>query len=133
MGKRFYRIASGLIRVFSRPMTTEWVVPYEKGPCVFVVNHAGAIGPVDMMAKFPLRDICHPWINDGVLEAKKVPAYVRQDYWWKPGNFFEPLLNITVPYLAAAILPPVLRSVPYVPVYHDQRIMLTLRQSVRVL
>ena len=133
MGKRFYRAASAMIRLCSHRMKTEWEVPFEEGPCVFVVNHAGAYGPVDMVTKFPMRDKIHPWINNGMMVAKEVPAYVRQDYWWKPGNFFEPVLNVTVPYLAAAILPPILRSVPSVPVYHDQRIMLTLRQSIRVL
>ena len=133
MGKRFYKVASGAIRLFSHRMKTEWEVPFEEGPCVFVANHAGAYGPVDMCVKFPMKDKIHPWINNGMLEAKEVPAYVRQDYWWKPGNFFEPLLNVTVPYLAAAVVPPILRSVQYIPVYHDQRIMLTLRQSVRTL
>ena len=133
MGKRFYKFASVMIRMFSRPMKTEWEVPFEDGPCVFVVNHAGAIGPVDMCVKFPMREKVHPWINDGMLHRESVPAYVRQDYWWKPGSFFAPLWNVTVPYIAAAIMPPILRSVKYVPVYHDQRVMLTLRQSVRVL
>ena len=133
MGKRFYRLAGGLIRLLSPRMRVEWEEPFEDGPCVFVVNHAGAIGPVDMMVKFPLRDKCNPWINNGMLEAKEVPAYVRQDYWWKPGSFFEPVLTATVPYLAAAVIPPILRSVKRVPVYHDQRIMLTLRESIRVL
>ena len=133
MGKRFYKYAGGMIRLFSRKMKTEWEVPFEEGPCVFVVNHVGAVGPLDMMTKFPLRDKCHPWINDGVLDRKKVPAYVRQDYWWKPGSFFEPVLTRTVPYMAAAVLPPILRSVPYIPVYHDQRIMITFRESIRVL
>lgn len=133
MGERFYKYAGGMIRLFSRKMKTQWEVPYEEGPCVFVVNHVGAIGPLDMMTKFPLRDKCHPWINDGVLDRKKVPAYVRQDYWWKPGSFFEPVLTRTVPYMAAAVLPPILRSVPCVPVYHDQRIMITFRESIRIL
>ena len=133
MGKRFYRLAGGLIRLLSPRMRVEWEEPFEDGPCVFVVNHAGAIGPVDMMVKFPLRDKCNPWINNGMLEAKEVPAYVRQDYWWKPGSFFEPVLTATVPYLAAAVIPPILRSVKRVPVYHDQRIMLTLRESIRIL
>ena len=133
MGKRFYKTAATLIRTFSHRMKTEWEVPFEDGPCVFVVNHVGAIGPVDMMAKFPMRDKCYPWINNGMMVAKEVPAYVRQDYWWKPGCFFEPVLTRTLPYIAAAIVPPVLRSVPNIPVYHDQRIMLTLRQSVRAL
>ena len=43
------------------------------------------------------------------------------------------MLNATVPYLAAALLPPMVKGSPYIPVYHDQRIMLTLRQSIRVL
>ena len=60
-----------------------------------------------------------------------VPAYVRQDYWWKPGCWAESLLNVTLPYLAAAVMPPVLRSAPGIPVYHDQRVMLTMRQSIR--
>ena len=132
MGKRFYKFAGAMIRTFSHRMKTEWEVPFEEGPCVFVVNHVGAIGPVDMCTKFPMRDRCHPWINNGMLEAKEVPAYVRQDYWWKPGNFFEPVLNVTVPYFAAAVIPPILRSVQYIPVYHDQRIMLTLRQWLRL-
>ncbi len=84
MGKRFYKFASAMIRTFSHRMTTEWEVPFEEGPCVFVANHVGAIGPVDMMAKFPMRDKCYPWINNGMMVAKEVPAYVRQDYWWKP-------------------------------------------------
>ena len=133
MGKRFYKLASGAIRLFSHRMKTEWEEPFEEGPCVFVVNHVGAFGPADMMAKFPMRDKMHPWINNGMMERKEVPAYVRQDYWWKPGCFAEPLLNVTVPYIAALIMPPILKSVDNIPVYHDQRIMLTLRQSVRTL
>ena len=133
MGKRFYRFVRGMIRVCSRRMKTEWETPFEDGPCVFVVNNVGMTGPVDMLSKFPERERCRPWINDGLLERKQIPDYVRKDCWWKPGTFFAPLLNVTVPYLAAALLPPILRSVPYIPVYHDQRIMLTLRQSVREL
>ena len=133
MGKRFYRIVGAVVRTFSVKMRTEWEVPFEEGPCVFVVNHAGAIGPLDMCTKFPLRDKCHPWINNGMLERKEVPAYVRQDYWWKPGTFLAPLYNATLPYIASWIMPPILRSVKYIPVYHDQRVMLTLRQSIRVM
>ena len=133
MGKRFYRFAGGLIRAFSHRMKTEWEVPFEEGPCVFVANTVGFMGPIEMIVKFSERKRCHPWVNDELLDAKRIPAYARKDCWWKPGSFFEPVLNVTVPYIAAALIPPLLKSVPYVPVYHDQRIMLTLRQSIRVL
>ena len=133
MGKRFYKLAGATVRLFSPRMKTEWEVPFEDGPCVFVVNHAGSSGPVDMCAKFPLRDKIHPWVNSEMLSAKEVPAYVRKSFWWKPDSFFAPLKNATVPYIAAALMPPFLRSTPYIPVYRDQRIMLTLRQSIRIL
>ena len=133
MGKRMFRLTGGLIRAFSHRMKTEWKVPFEKGPCVFVVNNVGFMGPVEMITKFAERERCHPWINDELLEAKKIPAYARKDCWWRPGSFAEPVLNATVPYIAAALIPPLLKNVPYIPVYHDQRIMLTLRQSIRAL
>jgi len=133
MGKRFYRVVETGMKLFTPKMKVTWEVPFEDGACVFVVNHAGAIGPLDMCVKFPLRAKCHPWINNGMLEKKEVPAYVRQDYWWKPGTFLAPVYNATLPYIASWIMPPILRSVNYIPVYHDQRTMLTMRQSIRVL
>ena len=133
MGKIFYRMAVPCIQTLTHRMTVEWEEPFEEGPCVFIGNHLGAIGPVDMCAKFPLRDRIHPWINNGVLETRLVPAYVRQDYWWRPESRLAPLMNVTVPYLVAPVLPFILRSVQYIPVYHDQRVMTTLRQSLRVL
>ena len=133
MGKRAYRLAGGIIRAFSHRMKTEWETPFEEGPCVFVVNNVGFMGPIEMCYKFARRGMCHPWINEELLNAKKIPAYARKDCWWKPHTFFAPVLNVTVPYLAAALIPPVLKGSPYVPVYHDQRIMLTLRESIRIL
>lgn len=133
MGERFYKLATGAIRLFSHRMKTEWEVPFEEGPCVFVVNNVGFMGPIEMCVKFSERTKCHPWINNELTDAKQIPAYARKDFWWKPGSFFAPVLNMTVPYLAAAFLPPLVKGSPYVPVYHDQRIMLTLRQSIRVL
>ena len=133
MGKRFYKLAGATVRLFSHRMKTEWETPFEEGPCVFVVNRAGNHGPVDMCAKFPLREKMHVWVNSEMLSAKEVPAYVRKSRWWKPESFFAPVLNATVPYTAAALMPPFMKSVPNIPVYRDQRIMLTLRQSVRAL
>lgn len=133
MSKRMYRALSAVVRTITPRMKTIWDEPFNGEACVFVGNHAGAFGPIDMCTKFPLRDDCHPWMNASVLHAKEVPAYVRQDYWWKPGCKLAPLYNATLPYLAAAVLPPILRLVPGVPVYHDMRVMTTMRQSLRLL
>ena len=68
-----------------------------------------------------------------MADPKLVPAYVRQDYWWKPGCRLEPLYNATLPYLAAAVLPPIMKSVPGVRVYHDINVIKTFRQSIELL
>lgn len=130
---KLYDVLRGFIRAVTPKMTVEWTVPFDGEPAVFCPNHAGAFGPIDMCAHFPLSDTCHPWLNAGVTEPKLVPAYVRQDFWWKPGCFFEPLLNMTLPYMAAGVLPPVLRSVPGVPVHHDMQVIKTFRKSIEYL
>ena len=131
--KRSYRFLRGLVCVFSPRMRTEWAVPFTGEPSVFICNHAGAFGPIDICAKFPFRDQIHPWMNAQVLSAKEMPAYVRQDYWWKPDSPLAPLCNATLPYLAAAILPPILRTAPTVPVYHDIQVVRTFRESVKIM
>lgn len=132
MGK-LYKGLVGAVRLLAPKMTCEWAVPYDGQPAVFCPNHAGAFGPIDMCAHFPLSDSCHPWLNAAMTDARQVPAYVRQDYWWRPGCKLEPLYNATLPYLAAAIIPPILRSVPGVPVYHDMQVIKTFRKSMQYL
>ncbi len=130
MAHNLYRFISMMIRGFTSNMTTVWETEFDGQPAVFCPNHAGAFGPIEICARFPLREQLHPWMNAGMMNAKEVPAYVRQDYWWKPGSFWEPLLTRTLPYIAAAIIPPILRSVPGVPVYHDMRVLKTFRKSI---
>ena len=131
--KKSYRFWRGLLRACTYRMQVEWQTPFTGEPAVFICNHAGALGPIDICAKFPLADHIHPWMNAQVLSAKQVPAYVRQDYWWSPESKLAPFYNATLPYIAAAILPPILRTAPTVPVYHDMRVIRTLRESIKLL
>ena len=131
--KRSFRVLRGIARLVTPRKKTVWTVPYDGEPSVFCPNHAGAIGPIDMCAHFELADTSHPWFNAAVADARQMPAYVRQDYWWTPGCRLEWLYNATLPYLAAAVLPPIMRTVPGVPVYHDIQVIKTFRQSVEIL
>lgn len=131
--ERVFGFLRKLIRCCTPKFTTEWETPFEGEACVFIGNHCGAWGPIDMVTKFPLCEDCKAWMNHDMVEPKLLPAYVRQDYWWKPGCKMEWLYTRTIPYIAAAIIPPVLRTAPTVLVYHDVRVMTTMRQSLRLL
>lgn len=132
MGRLFDTLCWGF-RALAPKMTTTWEVPFDEEPCVFVCNHVGAMGPINMVIRFPYYKDCHAWCNEGIMNRKTCPAYVRQDYWWEPGCKLEPLYNATLPYIAAALIPPVLKSAPTIPVYHDARVMSTVRTSMRLL
>ena len=131
--KLSYRFLRGVVRTFTPNVQTFWEEPFCGEPSIFVCNHARAMGPIDMCAYFPLRDELRLWMNDSVLHPSLVPAYVRQDYWYKPGTWRARVLNCFVPYLAALALPAVLHSAPYVPVYHDMRVVKTFRLSIQAL
>ena len=131
MGKRLYRFCRVLVRIFTKPMRTEWAEQPDDGPYVFAVNHDGAHGPLLMCAHFPLRDQCHPWINSPVYDREAMPEYVLHDFWWKPGCFWEPVLKRTVPYIAAALVPPLMEGADGIPIYRDQRVMTTFRENSR--
>ncbi len=129
---RIYRTLAWLFRRLGK-METVWTEPFVAEPCVFVCNHVGALGPIDMVSRFPLWDQVYAWCNEGIMNKASCPAYVRQDYWWQPGCKLEKFYDAILPSLASLILPPVLQSAPTIPVYHDARVMTTMRQSLKVL
>lgn len=130
---RYYRFLRGVVRLFTKPMTVEWETPYDGGPAVFCPNHAGAFGPIAMLAYFDLWKETRTWFHWATVHPKEVPNYVRHDYWWDPSSKLAWFYNLTVPYLAALILPPMVRSIQGVPAYYDTRVASTFRQSIDVL
>ena len=56
---RLYRLVGWCFRTLAPRMTTTWAEPFDGEPCIFVVNHAGALGPMHMECTFPLWKDCH--------------------------------------------------------------------------
>ncbi|MGI5979215.1 MAG: MATE family efflux transporter [Oscillospiraceae bacterium] len=119
------------VRAVTKPVRTEWEEPYDGRPAVFVANHDRAYGPIAMMGWFDQRETLRPWINAQMLSARQAPAYIRRDYWWDPNGRWARLKDYTLAYLAALFLPPILRGSDCIPVYHDARVLKTLKRSVR--
>lgn len=131
--KRSYRVLRGVAKRFVRKSETVWDVPYDGEPAVFVPNHARAWGPLDMALYFELTDNSRIWYNAGVIDRKNLPAYIRNDDWWNPKSKLAWFYNITVPYICALLLPPVFKCTPDIPVYYDNRVTTTFRQSTQAI
>ena len=133
MGRIFYRIVGPLVRLLIPRLEVSWEEPWDGEPCVFVANHERSVGPLEMALRFPLREESPIWIYAAPLSRKTTPAYVRQDHWWDENGKLAPLWNAVVPPVVSLILPPILRSVPHVAVYHDARAVTTMKESLRLL
>ena len=133
MGKRLFNFLSPIVRAFIPKVQVEWEVPFDGEPGVFVANHDRAMGPLEMALNFPLREQSPIWIFADPLSRETTPAYVRQDHWWREGTRLAPVWNAIVPPIVSVILPPILRSVPHVAVYHDGRAVRTMKDSLRLM
>ena len=80
---RLYRCLRAVVRAVTPRMTTTWEEPFSGNPSVFVCNHVGAFGPIDMVVKFPLRDEVRVWMLHSPGGAARwveaqLSAYERQ-------------------------------------------------------
>lgn len=132
VGKLFEGVKT-VLTPFLRVRRAEYAAPVGDEPCVFLANHIGAMGPMYMAATFPHRKDMVIWCNEGVMDEKLIVDYIRHDWWWRPESRLAPLYNVTLPYIAGWIIPKVMRSAPTIPVYHDARIMSTMRASLKAL
>ena len=130
---RLFRLLRVVLALFTPRMETVWEEPFSGAPSVFVCNHDRAFGPIAMCVHFPLCREIRPWINAQVLSPRETPQYVREDYWWDPDKWTAPIFDHSLAYLMALLIPPILRGADSVPVYHDVRVMSTLRASVKTL
>lgn len=129
----FYRFLRRVVQIFTKRIHTTWAQPFEGDPSIFVCNHDRAYGPIAMCAHFDHYEDVRPWVNSPVLSVKGMPEYVRNDFWWKPGKWYTWILNYTLAYIVAPILPLILKGSGCIPVYHDTRVVSTLKASVNAL
>ncbi len=128
-----FRFLRKAIRFFTGPMETIWEEPFSGKPSVFVANHDRTYGPIAMNVQFELCQNTRSWINAQTLSAKELPSYIRGDYWWPQDKWYTKILDYTLAYLCALILPLILRGSDCVPVYHDTGVVDTLRRSIKTL
>lgn len=130
---RFFGFLRKTVRLFTKDIETIWTEPFNNTPSIFVCNHDRAYGPIAMCAHFDMCEEVRPWITSPVLSARTIPAHVRGDNWWAPERWYTPLLDHTVPYLVAPILPCILKGSACIPIYYDTRVLSTFRDSVKML
>lgn len=126
----FYRIIRGLVWVFYPKMTVEGMENLPEESCIVVGNHTQMNGPICGELYFPgKRKI---WCAYQMMYLKEVPAYAFQDFWsGKPRwiRWFYKLLS----YIIAPISTCVFNNASTIPVYRDNRLVKTFKQTISAL
>ena len=125
-----YRAIKWLVWRLSPQMRVEGLENLPEDGAVIVGNHAHMYGPI--AAELYLEGNHHIWCAAQMMKLKEVPAYAYQDFWsMKPWytHWYYHLLS----YLAAPLCVLVFNHAHTIPVYHDARVMITFRQTLRLL
>lgn len=131
LSDRSYHFLRGLLDAFlwGGELTGEENLP-ERGPAVFVANHALALGPIAIVASVPLR--LYPWVVGDMLDWQKAPAYLNKDFV-EPQLHIPPPLSMAVARLLAQASVRLLRAIGSIPVWQGESLLETYRLSMEYL
>ncbi len=122
-----YRLLYRLVKLFSPKYSLEGTENISGGPVVIVGNHCQMYGPIAGEMYMP-RDH-YVWCVHEMMDRKEAPEYSFNDFWSeKPKwiRWFYRLLSKGIGPLAELVF-----SYSHtIPVYHDRRIMDTVRQTL---
>lgn len=125
-----YRFVRFCFKVFYPKITLEGTENLPQEPCAIIGNHGQLNGPI--IAELYIPGNRAIWCVGDMMTLKTVPPYAQRDFWFdKPrwSQWFFKLLS----YLIAPVCVCLFTKSQCIPVYHDQRVISTLKKSVNQL
>ena len=125
-----YRFVKRIIRLCYPKMKRVGVENIPDEPVVFIGNHCQLHGPLACELYMPVER--YTWCVADVMEWREAPAYAYKDFWpekRKGARWFYHLLSYLITPLAVLLF----NNANTVPVYHDTRLLDTLRRTTDLL
>lgn len=126
----FYRFLKGAVRRACPRYTLCGTENLPEGAYVIVGNHAQIQGPVVSQLYLPGKN--YTWCAGEMFSRKEVPAYARKDFWSEKPKWTKPFFY-AASYAIAPLSVYVFGHADAIPVYHDARIMSTLKMTTQKL
>jgi len=125
-----YRVVRWLVWLFYPKIKVEGQENLPREACIAVGNHTQMNGPICAELYYPGKR--RIWCAGEMMCLKEVPAYAFQDFWSKKPKavrWFYKLLS----YLIAPLSACVFNNAYTIGVYHDNRLLKTLKETVAAL
>lgn len=125
-----YRIIRGTINFFFHKRTFLKKSNLPKEPCIIVTNHSQMYGPI--CCELYLDDPKTIWCISQMLDKKEVRDYAYNDFWSEKPKYIRWYFK-----MISKLFGPLLYHLMYysntLPVYKDNRIMATFKESIKKL
>lgn len=125
-----YRVIRWLVWLFYPKMKVTGTEHLPEEACIIVGNHGQMNGPICAELYIPKKRAI--WCAYQMMKWREVPAYAYQDFWsGKPKyiRWFYKLLSYVITPFSVCVF----NNAHTIPVYHDQRLLATFRQSMDAL
>ncbi len=122
-----FRIIKYFVRLFYPKMEVLGLENLPDEPCAIVGNHTQMHGPI--ACELYLPDHFYTWCAAPMMQLKEVPAYAYEDFWSDKPKAVRPFFKL-VSYIIAPLSVLVFNNARTIAVYRDNRILITLRESI---
>jgi 1-acyl-sn-glycerol-3-phosphate acyltransferase len=114
MADAIYRLVRAVFAPFRYELLGLENLEGKEAPCVFVSNHLKEVGPIQVMASFPVR--LHPWAISDMMEYETAPAYLQKDFTG-PTLGLNGRAGIALSTIISKLSVPLIRELGGIPVY----------------
>ena len=126
----YYKIIRGALRLNYPHAKTVYEEQPDAEPGVFVCNHSAIRGPVMMTLDFKRKH--QTWTVSNALDSKRAANYAFHDVFFGNSRRCKWFWRI-MSHVVAKGLPPLLYYSDTIPVYHNNSIVKTFKQSIKAL
>ena len=123
-----FRVVKGMVRLFYPKTTVVGAENLPEEPVIIVGNHCRMNGPIVSELYLPKEH--DTWCAGQMMSMKEVPDYAFADFWSEKPRWIRWFYRI-LSYLIAPLSVCVFNEANTIGVYHDTRIILTFRQTVK--
>lgn len=122
-----FRLIKGSVRVFYPKTELCGMENIPDEPCIIVGNHTQLHGPIT--CELFLSENYLTWCAAQMMELKDVPEYAYRDFWSQKPKYQRPFFK-ALSFLIAPLSVIVFNNARTVPVFRDNRILRTFRESI---
>ena len=125
-----YKFIKFTIRCFYSKYDIVGLENLPDAPCILVGNHSQIHGPIVSELFFPHE--FYTWCIGDMMHIKDVPKYAFKDFWSQKPKWIQPFYKV-LSYLIAPISVVIFNNARTIGVYHDNRIMSTFKNTVKLM